>query len=123
MERRTRKHQRPAVRNQRASSAPTPTSAGTSFDAQIYAQLFENANDAIALFDLDGTILLVNGGAERLLQCDREEIVGHHFRDFVTPESVTLAEQRTRDFLAGHKPSSSVFEVTLIRKDGTRIPV
>lgn len=93
------------------------------FDARTYEELFENANDAIALFALDGTVLLVNGGAERLLQRPRAEIVGHHFREFATPESVVLADQRTQDFLAGRKPTSSVFEITIIRKDGTLVPV
>lgn len=111
------------VRTRRTRSARHARPVVPAFDDGIYRELFENANDAIALFDLQGTILLVNRGAERLLGRSREEIVGRHFREFATPTSVALAEQRTRDFLAGRKPQGSVFEIEIVRNDGVAVPV
>src|SRR5262245_25761238 len=37
----------------------------------LYRDIFENANDAIALFSLDGIMTAVNRGAERLLGWSR----------------------------------------------------
>src|SRR5262245_11554156 len=50
----------------------------------LYRDIFENANDAIALFSLDGIITTVNRGAERLLGWSREELIGQHIRKVAT---------------------------------------
>ncbi|MGE0683798.1 MAG: PAS domain S-box protein [Candidatus Binatia bacterium] len=89
----------------------------------MYRDFFENANDACAVFTPDGVILAVNRGAERLLGWSREELIGQHVRKVATPETVTLAEERSRRFLAGDKPPSSLFEAELIRNDGTTVRV
>src|SRR6185369_17708825 len=86
-----------------------------------YRSLFENANDAIATFTLDGTITDINRGAERMLGWSRDELLGQHVRMVATPSSVALAEKRARRFLAGEKLPSSAFEVELVRKDGRSI--
>jgi PAS domain S-box-containing protein len=88
-----------------------------------YRKLFENANDALATFSLDGTITAVNRAAERLLGWSREELIGQHVRKVATPASVTLAEERAQRFLVGERPPSSVFEAELIRKDGSVVTV
>jgi PAS domain S-box-containing protein len=68
-------------------------------------------------------ILAVNRGAERLLGWSREELIGQHVRKVATPATVALAEERNRRFLAGDKPTTSLFEAELIRKDGTTVHV
>src|SRR5262249_13387798 len=55
-----------------------------------YRSLFENANDAIVTFTLDGIVTSVNRGLEAMLGWSREELIGQHYRKFVTPASVTV---------------------------------
>ncbi len=88
-----------------------------------YRDLFENANDAIALFTLDGAIEEVNRGAERLLGWSREELIGQPLRKVATLASVQMAQERTQRFLAGEKLPSSIFAVELLHKDGHVVPV
>ena len=88
-----------------------------------YRSLFENANDAIATFILDGVITIVNRAAERLLGWSREELIGQHVSKVATPASVALAEGRARRFLAGERPPSATFEGELVRRDGRVLPI
>ena len=61
-----------------------------------YRSLFENANDAIMTFTLEGIVTSVNRGLEAMLGWSREELIGQHYRKFVTPASVAVGEERTR---------------------------
>jgi two-component system sensor histidine kinase/response regulator len=87
-----------------------------------YRNLFENANDAIVTFTLEGTVTSVNRGLEAMLGWSREELIGQHYRKFVTPASVVLGQERTRRFLAGER-LPSIFEGEQVRKDGSVVPV
>src|SRR5205809_7620111 len=53
--------------------------------AEHLQSLFDEANDAIMSLTLDGIFTAVNGGAEALLGWSREELLGRHFRDVLTP--------------------------------------
>ncbi|HJY84953.1 MAG TPA: PAS domain S-box protein [Candidatus Binatia bacterium] len=87
-----------------------------------YRQLFESANDAIVSLTLDGIITTVNRGVEVLLSWSREEQIGRHYREFLTPSSVVFTEERAQRIQAGEKVSS-IFEIELLRKDGSVVPV
>jgi PAS domain S-box-containing protein len=87
-----------------------------------YRSLFENANDAIVTFTLDGIVTSVNRGLEVMVGWSREELIGQHYRKFVTPASVALGEERTRRFLAGER-LPSIFEGEHVGKDGRVVPV
>src|SRR6267142_4914577 len=87
-----------------------------------YRQLFESANDEIISLTLDGIITTTNRGAEVLLGWSPEERVGRHYREFLTPSSVTFTEERARRIQAGEKVSS-IYEIELLRKDGSVVPV
>ena len=100
-----------------------PTTSSPGENETLYRDFFEHANDACAVFTPDGVILAINGGAERLLGWSREELRGQHVRKVATPATVALAEERSRRFLAGDKPTSSLFEAELIRKDGAPVRV
>jgi len=89
---------------------------------QRYRNLFENANDAIVTFTLEGTVTSVNRGLEAMLGWSREELLGQHYRKFVTPASVVLGQERTRRFLAGER-LPSIFEGEMMGEDGRIIPV
>jgi PAS domain S-box-containing protein len=86
-----------------------------------YRELFENDKDAIYVHDLNGIYRSVNRAAERLSGYSREEILGKHFRDFVSPEYL---EQVGETF--GKKvgeTGETNYEIEIICRDGARVPV
>ncbi len=100
-----------------SSPAPTPP-----LEDAVYREFFEHANDSCAIFTLDGEITAVNRSAEKLLGWTRDELIGRHYQRVTSPESFALLEERTRRWYA-KEPMPSVFEIDLVHKDGTRIPV
>lgn len=87
-----------------------------------YRELFENANDAIITFSVDGVLTSVNRGFEAMTGWPRGEVLGQHYQKITTPASRSLGEERTRRAFAGEKVSS-IFETELVRKDGSILPV
>ena len=87
-----------------------------------YRNLFENANDMIATFTLDGTITSVNRGLEVTLGWFWEELIGQHYSKLATPAALALADERTRRALAGEE-LPSIFEAEIVRKDGRVVPI
>ncbi|MBI3796918.1 MAG: PAS domain S-box protein, partial [Deltaproteobacteria bacterium] len=87
-----------------------------------YRELFENAGDMIAIMTMEGTITAVNRGSETLVGGVREEAIGKHFREFLTPAANARMEERFRRFYAGEE-IPSVFELELVHKDGSVVPV
>jgi PAS domain S-box-containing protein len=87
-----------------------------------YRDLFENANDAIGVISLDGTFTAVNRGVELLTHWSREEVVGQHHSKVVTPATVALLEECIRRALTEER-QPSLYEVELVRKDGSVVPV
>src|SRR5690242_6205686 len=86
-----------------------------------YRELFENARDAMYVHDLDGTYTSINHAAEKLTGYSREEIVGHHFSEFVGAEHVKQVRERFCGKLA--KQGETTYETEVIAKDGRRVPV
>jgi len=97
-------------------TAPTDR---TSEERQL-ALLVSSALDyAIFMLDPDGRILTWNPGAQRIKGYWREEIVGHHFSIFYTPEDLARdhpAEELRLAALDGRYEE----EGWRVRKDGTR---
>ena len=89
---------------------------------KLYRGLFENANDMLAIFTLDGEITHVNPAVERTLGYKREELIGRRFTAPQTPSAAASAEDRHQLALAGER-LSSIFESEFIHKDGTIVPV
>jgi two-component system, OmpR family, phosphate regulon sensor histidine kinase PhoR len=75
----------------------------------------------IAIMTMDGTITDVNCGAETLTSTPREQVIGKHFREFLTPAANARMEERFRRFYAGEE-IPSVFELELVGKDGGIVP-
>ena len=101
----------------------TPGRHTTSAGDDRYRAFYENANDAIAIIDLEGVVIDINRGAERLLGWSKTDLIGQHYRKVTTPASEVIVERRTQAYLAGNKPLSSTFELELIGKDGSIVPV
>jgi PAS domain S-box-containing protein len=85
-----------------------------------YRSLFENANDPVATFALDGTITSVNPEVTRLLGYSREELVGRHAGEFAHPATIAMMAERARRALGGGQVPPAV-EVVAIRKDRSEV--
>lgn len=116
--------QRPA--QQQARKEGKISKPGTSVnddDGEFYRKVFEDANDPIAVFAMDGTIIKMNRGVERLLGWSREELLGKHYRQVTTPTSVAWVEERRRRVLVGESLPQRPYELDLQRKDGGVVKV
>jgi PAS domain S-box-containing protein len=87
-----------------------------------YRSLFEDANEAILTYALDGTITNMNRMAELMLGWSRKELIGQHYRKLLIPSSVALTEERTRRALAGER-LPPIFEAEVMHKDGSVMPI
>ncbi len=86
-----------------------------------YRSLFEAANDAVFILDLQGNHLTVNQKAAQMLGYEREELSNLSFRDIVVVEEHHHSENVIERLLAGE--SLDIYEKLFRRKDGTIFPV
>ena len=82
-------------------------------------QLYDLANDAIFVLDMDGYILDINRTGYERLGYSKEEMVGKHIGFFNSSESADAIPDR---FAALNLHGDAVFETTHIRKDGSLMP-
>jgi diguanylate cyclase (GGDEF)-like protein/PAS domain S-box-containing protein len=73
----------------------------TESTSQLYRALVENAAELMVLLDMDGRIRLANRASEEVLGYKPEEIVGHHYSDFVGERQVKPAWQAFAQITAG----------------------
>jgi PAS domain S-box-containing protein len=64
----------------------------------------------------------VNSASKELFGYSPEEMVGASFFNFAAPDYQELVKERYRDRIAGKKVPS-VYELNILRKDGTEMPV
>ncbi len=88
---------------------------------QRYAELFENANDSIVLFDLSGRLTGMNRAAESLFGYRREEIGNLTIHQLVPPEYHEVSQQELARLGAGGEPATREWEI--VTQDGRRVPV
>lgn len=87
-----------------------------------YRAVVENASDAIFVADPDTGILLnVNRKAEELTGRTKSELVGMHQSELHPPEKVE--KYKTKFISATEEEGKEFFEVEVVHRDGTRIPV
>jgi len=82
-----------------------------------YRRLFESANDAIWVQDLDGNIIVANRAAEELTGYSVEELVQMNVKAFLSDEGPNLAGEIPRKLLQ-REPVAQPYEQRLIRQDG-----
>jgi PAS domain S-box-containing protein len=87
-----------------------------------YRSLFDNANDSILTFTLEGVVTSVNRAYERLTDWTRDELIGLNWDVLIAPVDRERMADRTRRALAGEKLSSQ-FEVRTLCKDGRVVPL
>ncbi|MCS6824481.1 MAG: PAS domain S-box protein [Cytophagaceae bacterium] len=83
--------------------------------------LFENANDLIQLFELNGDIKLVNKAWKDTLDYTDSEINKLNIRDIIHPDHLQATLQHLQDILNGKKADK--FETVFISKKGKSINV
>ena len=83
--------------------------------------LFENANDLIQVFDLDGRIQFVNRAWKETLQYSDEEILKLNFRDILSKDHLEATIEHLNNILAGKKDDK--FETVFTSKYGRNIQV
>ena len=86
-----------------------------------YRSLFEAANDAIFILDLQGNHITANQRATQMLGYDLEELIGLSFKDIVMPEELHQSEGILNKLLAGE--SLALYERWFRKKDGDVFPV
>ena len=87
---------------------------------RLYRTMVEKAKDGIVVV-VDGVIRLANQEVCSMLGQDRDEVVGSPYARFVAPSSQEMVDDRYRRRLAGEEVQS-IYEVDLLRADGTTIP-
>ncbi|HZD57766.1 MAG TPA: HD domain-containing phosphohydrolase [Anaerolineales bacterium] len=88
---------------------------------RLYRALFELANDAIFLLNLEGIYIRGNRKTAHLLGYGKEESVGMGVKDIVAPYEYSDAQTRLDILLEGG--SLPLYERIFRRKDGTEVPV
>ncbi len=74
-----------------------------------YRDLFENANDAIFTCDAEGYITTANNATVRISgRNTKDEVIGTHFSDWVTPESLQQALNNTKKYFSGENVKQPV---------------
>ncbi len=84
-----------------------------------YRQLFENANDAIWVHDLEGNIIIANEATKKLVGYSVKELTKMNMRDFLSDEGLNLAGQVRRKLLE-REPVEQPYEQSLTKKDGIK---
>jgi PAS domain S-box-containing protein len=84
-----------------------------------YRTLFDSANDAIFIIDMDGSFLEVNAVFCERLGYSREELLGMSVRDIDSPEAAAMVSKRIAKIRGDGR---AVFETTQISRNGQMIP-
>lgn len=83
-----------------------------------YRELFENSRDAVYVHDLNGRYVSVNRAAETLSGFTRDEIMGKHYSNFITPKHLKSA--RESFCIKLDAPIETTYEAEIICKNGSR---
>ncbi len=86
-----------------------------------YSTLVENSKDGIVMIQ-EGVLTFINNASVELVGYPPEEMIGGNFLDFAAPDYRELVLKRCTDRIAG-KEVPSIYEIELLRKDGSTVPV
>lgn len=107
-----------AIENSRLYERERLTAQQALASERRYREIFENANDAIWIHDLEGKIISANGAAAKLTGYSLEELIGMPVRSFLVQESLELAGQIRRK-LFQRETVEQPYEQRMIKRDGT----
>ncbi|SNQ60820.1 PAS domain S-box protein [Candidatus Methanoperedens nitratireducens] len=81
-----------------------------------YRELFENAQDAIFTSDAEGYIITANNAMIRGFGCNsKDEIIGTHFTDCLTPQCIQDASEHMRKYLSGEPVEQPVIREVICK--------
>jgi PAS domain S-box-containing protein len=86
---------------------------------ELFRALIENASDAFAILNSDGTIRYESPSIERVLGYSPEELIGKTVLDYVHPEDVPNVINTFTSTLAGNNKQVVSLEVRFLHKDGS----
>jgi PAS domain S-box-containing protein len=86
-----------------------------------YRELFDNARDAIYVHDLGGRYISLNLAAEKLIGFSRDQIIGKHFSNFISPADLKHVRKNLCRKL--DVEGETTYEINLVTKDRRRVPV
>jgi len=110
-----------AVENARLYEYERDVTKQLKLSEERYRELFESANDAIWVHDLEGNLMAANRASEKLTGFTLEELrQGNRLnvRSFLMEESLNLAKDIGSKLLA-IEPVALPYEQRIVRKDGT----
>jgi PAS domain S-box-containing protein len=87
-----------------------------------YRELVERLGDMLYALDLEGRFTFVNQAGLQMMGLEREDAIGRHFREILTPASQQVAAEHFQRGVRGDE-ASPFFEVQATRADGTIIDV
>ncbi|MCX9010171.1 MAG: PAS domain S-box protein [Candidatus Methanoperedens sp.] len=82
-----------------------------------YKNFFDNASDSIYCYDTGGYFLDVNKTALELLGCTKEELIGTHISEWITPESLKTTQDDMKKRVGG-EPGKDIMVLDVIDKEG-----
>jgi len=86
-----------------------------------YSTLVERGNDGIVIIQ-DGVVKFLNSIMVKIAGFSPAEVIGKPFIDFMSPEYREMVLERYQKRLKGEEPPNR-YEIDLITKDGSKIPV
>ena len=81
-----------------------------------YRNFFDNASDPIYCYDSEGYFLDVNKAALALIGCSKEELIGTHISQWITPESLKITKDDMDKRIKGES-GKEVFVLDVIDKN------
>ena len=82
-----------------------------------YRDLVDNASAGVATADVEGNITFANRGLCALTGFSEEELMGHHFSEFLPPEDLQRVKEKFRVMFRDRREEISL-EFRVVRKDG-----
>lgn len=87
-----------------------------------YRDLFESAEEAIWVQDLDGEIIMANEACVKLTGYPREELIGTNVKEFLSGEALERAREVGRRLLRG-EALDRPYEQRMTRDDGSEVRI
>jgi len=87
---------------------------------RLYRTIITTASEGVWVTDLENRTLYVNPALERMLGWTQEELIGKRVEEFLSSNSQPLFSQKSKERYTNGISSSS-YELTLHKKDGTPI--